>query len=167
MKEFKEILLFEVEFQVGFEGSYQIVSFNAYDPNSTIDGVVCRRDWTQEGQSIDLPCLLIRDRGNPGEDPTCPRYAVVVRRMGRATPVPQEAGAFVGRFVTENGRWEWYVFGPRKGASVDPAESVSQKVPVPKRVPPQLGPSTGEPNGMDPVQSRESPLARAAFGLEE
>lgn len=162
-----EILLHEVEFHVSFEGSYQYVIFEAYDKDSTVDGVVCRFDYDSEGKRVDLPTLLIRDRGHPNSEPTCPRYAVVVRRMGRATPIPQDAGRFVGRFATENGAWEWYVFAPRPGVSPRPAESVHQRGRAPKPAPYAHPSPAVESPPLVLSQDPGSGAAAALFGMEE
>lgn len=165
----KELLLHEVEFKVTFEGSYQVVHFDAFDANSTIDGVVCRREYNEDGVfTRDQPALLVRDRGNPGKRPEAPRYAVVVRRMGRATPCPAFCGAFVGRFVTENGNQEWYVFAPHPHHSPEPHPLVSQSGRGTHRAPAPVALASTVSAGSDvSAAAPGASVATGTFGMEE
>ena len=160
----RELLLYEIEFSVSFDGSYQVINFETFDEGATVDGVFFRKDFS--GARPGCPCLLVRDRGDARQQPSCPRYAIVVRRMGRATPIPQACGAWVGRFESEG--WEWYVFAPRKTGAPPAAELVNQQGRGPKLTPLVLAALTEAPRVPEPVGVPEAAIAaRLPFGLSE
>ena len=159
----KELLFYEVDFHVSFEGSYQVINFETFDEGATLDGVVFRRDYSGS-RAGGCPTLLIRDRGDAGKTPSCPRYAIVVRRMGRATPIPQACGPFVGRFESEG--WEWYVFAPRKVGAPPAAELVNQIGRAPKLQPAQPAPLR-EASASSPSPVPDIVEAPSRFALSE
>jgi hypothetical protein len=126
------LLLCEHEFSVTFEGLYQLITFECYDPRAVAVGVLVRRDYlfsspTSQPSIREQPVLLVRDRGSYGKDPPSLGSAVVVRRTGRMTPIPEFCGPMVGRFSTDGA--DWLVFAHR----VPPAEVID--VPAPLAVP--------------------------------
>lgn len=162
-----ELLLYEVDFQVSFDGSYNVVNFEAYDEHSTVDGVICRRVLDARGVTTGWqPSLLIRDRGNPNQEAAAPRYAVVVRRMGRATPIPQFCGRYVGCFATDDGDHEWYVFAPRTSSpGASPLVSQRGHVRTAGSAPP-YAPSATSPSHAD-REAETAPGPEDSFGLPD